>query len=785
MNRMTLCLLVLLLAMPGLAFGQTIRASAGEHADFTRIVLRVPNGIGWRLTESGTSAVIVPSAPSTFDLTGLFDRIPRRRLSSAVSDAGGLTLELACDCPLRAWEERPGLVVIDILNSGMADPAVPATPPGPEASAPAPAQVNPSAVAQRAGADLARARRDRAESEETAASGLDAAAIEQLTDDLGRRFAQAFGQGLLEARGVRGAPGVLLPTAELDSALPQNMRLVDATQRMGSPSVPEIPPDLHCQGAEALDFLLAPQDSGFLEGLSAHGQALYGEFDQSSDEGFLRLMRHYLAAGFGAEARTLIRNLRDPLPGRDLLLGFSDLLEGRMSNSRMRLAEATGCDGPAGLAAMLANPTERISPDRAASLALTFTRLPPPLRAVLAVDVVGHLLQAQAPDSARVAAESLRSPLPATAELMGVVDAMLDAFRGDSVRATGHLDPIAGRDTAGTIAWLDLAWRNQTRVAEGALDDAEALAAQLRGTEEGVLIMESVIRLRSLSPRPERALVTLDRLESWGRARALLAATITTLRDETWSAIARSAEDRTVISLTLARSDWLDPGLSPATRQALASRLIDLGFAGASDRLVEGDESPAGLRLRARVALLRGEPEVVETLLAGDSSEEASAIRATAANHLGTHAEAAAILNASGLLDAAARASVLQGDWRGLEGLRDRGASVPALPQTAGSYLGRPPGTTEVASMGLQVTSLPSPGNPPPTTASGQAAPVQTPTIGLASTASEDTLQSPTTNDSQAVFDTLGLVGRAGVLVAESQRLRDAISAALDANGAP
>lgn len=789
MNRITTWLFAILIAVPCVAQGQAIRVTAGEHADFTRVVLRIPAGMAWTVTDTDEGHAFVPSTRVDFDLSRLFDRIPRRRLASARLDAGGLVLALACDCPIRAWEERAGFVVIDILDAPVGSLRI-----GPSEIAISRPLLSPSpvpdynAMARQVGEAIARARRETATTPtESRQQPMDENALDSLAVDLGRRFANALGQGLLHAQSSGAAQSVVLRSTEIPIGLPENMRIVDATRSPASTMSPTSPIDASCHDSGALDFLLDRPDPGFLQGLSALGHDLYGEFDQSSHDGILRLVQHYLAASLGAEARILINNLRDPLPGRDLLLGLSDVLEGRMSNSRLRLAEATECTGAVALAAALAHPDNRIAAIHAPPIALTFGRLPPPLQAAVAADLVNSLLEAGAIDSARVIADGLRHSNWVTPEAIALIDAMLEGRRGEAERAASHLDTIVLQQAAGTLAWLEVALRAQTPVSDETLADAEALASQHRGSVEGNHIMAAIIRLRTMTRRPESALITLDRLESWGTSQSQSRETIATLRDETWRSLARLADDRSFVSLSLVRTDWLDPGLTLATRQALAMRFIDLGFANAATRLIESEHDPQSLRLSAQAALLRNEPEAVSGLLEGDYSSVATLIRATAASRLGAYDEATALLDSSGDLDATARSAILQGEWRMIEDLQERGVSLPGLDVEAGQFLGRAPGVAEV----LHIEPSFSTGRRPADQPASSPAPIErqsVPDADLRDDATEissipvEQYPAPGAED---FLDNLGIVSHAGLLLAESERLRAAIGAALQSNDVP
>ena len=77
MRRAVFVLLVLLAqALPLQA--QVATVTAGEHADFTRVVVRVQPADRWQLSGEGTDQRLRLSNDRTrFNLQTLFDRIPR------------------------------------------------------------------------------------------------------------------------------------------------------------------------------------------------------------------------------------------------------------------------------------------------------------------------------------------------------------------------------------------------------------------------------------------------------------------------------------------------------------------------------------------------------------------------------------------------------------------------------------------------------------------------------------------------------------------------------------
>lgn len=573
-------LLGLGLSLAAVAAAAQVRLSAGEHNGFTRVVLRLPPGLGWRLEGAGSERLFRPQSAQGFDLDTLFLRIPRTRLAEAEVIDGALRLALACDCDVRAWQERPGLVVLDISDpvapgaTGAAgvSVAMPVTaPPIPNTS------IDPVVLARRAGVQLAtEARLTQPES-----AGPDLDALDRVAGELGASMAAALSQGLLDAASPHANPTATLPSApDAEADLPPNMRLHDATSRDNPAETEPDNVDLACVDAASLDFLVRSESSSFMDRRGALIHSLYGEFDQPSDTAHADLARLYLSAGFGAEARALLGALSGPLAGRDLLLGFADVLEGRMSNSRLRLAALAGCGDAATLAAILAGAPDEATAANAASATLAFGRAPAALRALVGADLAERLARAGALDAARIVADEIRRSTWATDADRAIVEAALPAALTPDRLVAPDDAPLRSADAM--VAWLGRAVRDGTPVSSETLNDAIALALQQGSSAGAQAILEQVARLWLRSPTPQEALATLDLIteslpEGASRPDALI--------DEIWLGTATVTDDRTFLALMLMREDWRGAALSAQTRGLIAGRLRAQGLADAAQRL--------------------------------------------------------------------------------------------------------------------------------------------------------------------------------------------------------
>lgn len=749
---------------------QTYPVTAGEHPNFTRIVIHTPPGTDWALDSETPQHRLTISPPTAqFDLSRLFDRIPRTRLGSASANAGHLDLSVNCDCETRAWEERPGLIVIDLRDAPAEAPLTQLVPT--EQSPPAAEHATSTQTARVAGLALAEAH-TREHLRGIEESVVDTPAPSQaLTRSLGLPIAQALSQGLLEPApsAQDSTRSLLMNDTGLALDLPENMRVATVIDR---PNPEASPPEVNeetCQGVQALGFLVPPATEPFDVAFGRITRTLYGEFDQPNPEARRELVELYLAAGFGAEARALIANDATSVVGRDLLLGMSDVLEDRSSNSRMRLGQFIGCGGPAALMAAMAGASPSEIREYAPQIALTFTEIDASLRTILGADLARILIDAQAIDAARIVIDSThRSPWTAS-DSLDLIDALLERARGRSPDAAARLEYAQGTDPASVQARLALALENNLLVALDALADAESLASTERRSAQGSDIMSSVVRLYARAAAYPNAFNALDRLQTWNPQLSEAAQNLHVLRDELWKSVADNSDDLTMMRTILGREDWRDPALDLSTRQALAQRLLGLGLGGqVIDVLHESrDEISAVLLARAHIA--QNQPQRAIDTLENLETIDAQRIRAAALAALGQNASASQQFEAIQDNQDAQRTAILARDWDRVQRLADPESRGQAYDiDQVGQVMGHAPGHLELA---LQ-TPEPTPPQPalaapePIASQEGIATEQGAPETPLAET------PAPVIPD----FDRLGLITRSATLLDESARLREILT---------
>ncbi|PQA87421.1 hypothetical protein [Hyphococcus luteus] len=137
MRRALLALLLLLVPAAAHAAGETLSVRAGEHGDYSRLV--IPNApTDWRIATSDRKIEITFPKGYDFELSDIIDkRKAHRVLNARVLDMGetrALILSLTCDCPVRTSKGAGNSIVIDIFNKAPATLAEKETDPQPEIS---------------------------------------------------------------------------------------------------------------------------------------------------------------------------------------------------------------------------------------------------------------------------------------------------------------------------------------------------------------------------------------------------------------------------------------------------------------------------------------------------------------------------------------------------------------------------------------------------------------------------------------------------------------------------
>lgn len=679
-------LVLVLLCCGGVAVARPVAVTSGEHDGFTRLVFDFGAPVDWRVGRSADGYELsVPDPAPAYDLRGIFQLIGRSRLAAIWPDpeSGNLRIGIGCACHALPFEFRPGIVVIDLRDG-----------PPPKGSSfelaleggAAPALTAPAAVRPRPRprpdhvtnaydwVDLALNGRKAPAEPPPLLQAEDAPALQPLRDILMQQLARGAAQGgvdMIRPSGASAAPG--LP----DFASAQ-VRISGGPPSAIGPKT-SVRPELGAEGqaciaADRLDFERWGSEAPVTEQWGPAMSGLTGEFDRPEPEAIARGIRFLLFLGFGAEARQMLGAFETDQEEEALWRALSHVLDDEPVTSAI-LSGQTACDGPAAMWSLLAAP--KVTPGtivNTPAVRLAFSALPLHLRRHLGPPLAERLLALGDSESARAVQDAILRAGGEAGGPVALMQADIEARTGDPATAEAHIRGLIdqpGPDTAEALAALvGLRAGQGLPVDPGTVPALEASLAERAGTDAAPAFRRALTLALAASGDPGAAFAALPETPD--------------VEPQLWSLLAGLGTDAQLLELAV-----LPPGATPSasaeTRQAIAARLMTLGFADPAALWISAVEAPDPL-LRAQVDLSRGDARGALRSLAGRDEPEAQALRLTALRSLDDAADAAAALRSAGQTADAARALARAADWQGLAG------AEPSAWQTVAATLQPPAG---------------------------------------------------------------------------------------------
>lgn len=669
MIRIALALVLALL--PVVLCAQTARIISGEHADFTRLVVELPTAVDWRLgrTASGYDFVTTGETQPGYDLTGVWDRIPRARLQSLWADPenGALRMTMSCPCHAFPFELRPGVIVIDLRDG-----------PAPRGSV---FERALDGTAVRVGdAPLVRPGAAPTPVGEAVYDWLDPTVVERADRSLppadlpfpvGRLSLDPLRGELLEQLSRGAAEGIVdmkLPAKPGPMAEVNHTDLPWSRFRIGERPGVEAGSDragagaMQADGTACLpDARLAIGDWGTDEAgsvqLANARSGLLGEFDVPDPDAIERTMRVHLFLGFGAEAIQYAA-LLDPQPADAEIHLYSDLariIDG-MESPASAFTGMLGCDGAASLWAALLYTRLPAGPDvNSAAVVRNFAALPAHLRQHFGAELVDKLLDSGDAEAARMIRDTVaRTPWVPAAEV-DLLQARADLAAGRPDQAAAHAETaIAGgaSGSAPAIALIEAAFRKGAPVPPDLAETVRSFLKEAEGTVAEPDLRRALALALALSGQAEKAVA-----EGAGAPHAV---------SDLWLALGMRASDDAFLNLAVVAPGSSPPPTTAAVATLVSDRLVTLGFPEAALSWlgpVDADAAPDRRIIAARAEQARGDSRRALELLQDLSGTEIAAVRAVALMQLGKLDPAMDALRAAGDEGEAQRLLTWQRDW--------------------------------------------------------------------------------------------------------------------------
>lgn len=667
------------------AAAQDVPIRSGWQEGFTRLVLQIPEGRSWRLGRSdGGYSLELDGDTIAYQTAGVFDRIPRERLSDLTATGNRLDLGLACDCHADAFLWQADRLVIDLVDGPPpdAESAFEQAFDPPADSDPTPAadtdtDLRPAVVLPLL-AELELTSVSPLLPDPFAARAEEAEVIGDAERALIESIARAASQGLIQTSA--DLPGTE-PPAEAEE-LPEPLLSEVSDGHPGVATRTIIDRDLI--GADlmvAIDGLQAvtclPEahvaldtwgdERSFHVQVSEARRSLVTEFDRIAEEDILKLARLYLFFGFGAEARKVLELDGQSTRERDVLTELTYLVDGD-SASRSLFQDQVSC--PEGIA-MWSLVTRGSIPEHPEidrnGILLYYQRLPAPVQAQVGGQLAESFLAAGDDDAAAILLGRAQRAPGGDSEQNKLAEAELAAHYGDTDQTLqGLIDKVRTDGRTGPDMLLrifELAAETGVLVPE----DLVALSSALRFEFRGQPIVEDLAReeMRAYLARGDLdlALATVE-----DERTRLPDESLVELLSEFMIAVAFDAEDVDFLERTLSH---LPRPLSPVAENAVANRLLDLGLAAAARDVMQTTPHHEAARerryLRAEVALQLGEFGRVADLLTGLTDDRSNDLRLAALTESGAYESAFGLASTDDDPGSAWRA----GAWEELQAVDD------------------------------------------------------------------------------------------------------------------
>lgn len=672
------------LILPGSLSAQSLPVKSGEHGDFTRIVVTIPDGASWSLArgqEPRTYRLDVGADGISFDTSTVFDRIDRSRISALNAETGGsnLRFELSCDCVATGFLHQEDMVVVDVrqgsepTDADASDPKSTGLSFGANAfseirlgSAPGigPMQrmnaLLPSLLSEQLHADdqpgtvpaesTLEFERDLAEQIASAATGgllrpalrpVPAGKPHDLEDDMGRETHHREGSDM---RSIQDSL-----EAALSSDDPTNP---EARIRISGQA---------CVDDDELDFNSWGEDDALETLIPSLRVKLYGEFDRIDETALKEIARAYVRIGFGAEARAILE--LDAESGDRVITALAGMVDGLPDGSGV-FAGQTACDGRAALWSLLGSrELPNATPINVPAILRTFEELPLLLRNLIGPELSTRFAREGDVNAARSVLARLERATGDMTEDMILGRARVDRIDGAVDEAHHVLNEIAGMDgpnaVEATIESIELSSENGSDISPRMVELTAAYATELRKTDEGPKMWLAHARALLSNRRYDEAFTSID------SSRDIPPEVLESALGEAMSAVSRIGDDVSFLKRIVGRGP--SRGLPPETVISIADRLIALGMPEQAERwLTETGISTASRPYRmskARTLVALAKPEEAEIALIGLQGDDVLQLRAEARRQMGDFSYVQTAYERLGQEDGARSAAWLAGDW--------------------------------------------------------------------------------------------------------------------------
>ncbi len=699
-----LILFILFTSLPVGVLAQVVAVRSGEHGDFSRLVFSFPTPVEWKMGRISRGYEIrLQEIAEKIDISGVYQRISRKRIKNISVSSGNssVTLVVDCLCHADAFEFRPGLLVVDIKDgppdgqspfetSFSADETgdVALVETTTESGDP---QTHNMAEGSVISANLQENETAPGSSKPIVPFGEQLVLKPEITPEAShnikamqsemlRQIGRAAAHGLLEAnlpKSFKEVQSEQVPeAATVSEEKPHvNIRIENSVDRefpkILSQSIATESDDT-CLGEGRVNISDWGGEDNIWEQISEQRRKLSGEFDRINPVAVENLAKAYIYAGFGAEAIQAINSFNLETDTAHILKEMALIVDGFSSQKDSIFKGQLGCDSPVALWAVL---SLRVLPKGATinkpHVISAFSALPLHMRRFLGPRLAEEFLDAGDIDAATSIRNAIaRAPGDAGDEFR-LMEARFDQKRGHVEAAEQTFAKIATNNNSvaieALINLLEAKTKNKSDVSEEMLTTAESYLFEQKTSEAGARLLQSIALVRAQSGDLGAALeklrvVNVNNYISEKEKRALWG-------DVLEAAVYNATDEEFLKFIFTARKEIKEQDVSRTAHQMIANRLLDLGFSTQALQLLNAPVPPTEIDrlILARAAILGDKSNQVEKLLSNITGEEATRLRAQAFESLGFYDRAAEEFAAISDRDGQKAAIWRAGDWQNLQ----------------------------------------------------------------------------------------------------------------------
>ena len=696
------------------ATAEVIRVRSGDHAGFTRLVLAIPVGRNWRIGRQGAGYdVETGAATDSFDLAAAFEKIQRTRVAALLPAAtpGRLRIELACECHVQAFLWQPDRVVIDIVDGPAPVDALyeqtldlPDVAPTPELETTVAVLPLTFTLPGPTAVHLIRPEAEKADGpvQEPAGDSAVSARISATEQAIIESFARAASQGVLDVAAAppqamqahaqaapadhldmaataagtapdhAGSPASAL--AEFEITAPAESRpgitaqtSVDRGQTLGeAPELGAAEADT-CLDDALVDLEHWGDARDFPVQIAERISGLTIEFDAYPEGAVEALARTYIYFGFGREAVQTLALDQTNSQQRRVLVALAHIVDQEPDPARL-FAGQLGCATQSALWTALSRGTfEGTSESERNAAKSGFRALPPMLRGHLGAQLAQLFVDFGDPGVAETILAAARGEATAARieTALTAADILLETAGADA--AIAALTEMATGDARLTpdalVQLIDLSLSQQQDVPPDMIALAGTMQYEYRGLPVAAALIDAQARALIAGDAFAAAFTLLD-----GPVEPLGMDDLARLRSAAILALTLRASDPAFLNFAF---DDLPVADNPMVENAVASRLVALGFADRAAALLTSPATGAAARdrryLQAEIALQLGDVASVEGFLGAMTDPRAARLRAAALAASGDFAAAASAGQIVPGSPPDAAGAWRAGDWAGLE----------------------------------------------------------------------------------------------------------------------